>query len=89
MSPASTQGMSAVFFAIALYCVYRSFYGMRINSQTKPAEAASSEAAFLACGEKSRVEGRASQCAEDRSARNGIEGPGLKPLRSYWLYSWG
>jgi K(+)-stimulated pyrophosphate-energized sodium pump len=31
--------LSAVFFAVALYCVYRSFYGMRIQSQVKSAEA--------------------------------------------------
>jgi K(+)-stimulated pyrophosphate-energized sodium pump len=35
--PRSTSAvLSAAFFAIALYCVYRSFYGMRINSQVKP-----------------------------------------------------
>jgi K(+)-stimulated pyrophosphate-energized sodium pump len=35
--PRSTSAvLSAAFFAIALYCVYRSFYGMRINSQEKP-----------------------------------------------------
>jgi K(+)-stimulated pyrophosphate-energized sodium pump len=33
--------LSAVFFAVALYCVYRSFYGMRIQSQVKSAEAGS------------------------------------------------
>jgi K(+)-stimulated pyrophosphate-energized sodium pump len=36
--------LSAVFFVIALYCVYRSFYGMRINSQVKPAEAGTGQA---------------------------------------------
>jgi K(+)-stimulated pyrophosphate-energized sodium pump len=41
----STSGvLAAVFFAIALYCVYRSFYGMRINSQIKATEAGSGEA---------------------------------------------
>ena len=30
-----TAGLSAAFFAIALYCVYRSFYGMRINTAIK------------------------------------------------------
>ena len=29
---ATTAVLSAVFFAVMLYCVYRSFYGMRINS---------------------------------------------------------
>jgi K(+)-stimulated pyrophosphate-energized sodium pump len=31
----TTAVLSAIFFAIALYCVYRSFYGMRINTTIK------------------------------------------------------
>ncbi len=43
--PRSTSAvLSAAFFAIALYCVYRSFYGMRIHSQVKDDDARPSEA---------------------------------------------
>jgi K(+)-stimulated pyrophosphate-energized sodium pump len=36
MNRSTSAVLSAAFFAIAIYCVYRSFYGMRINSQSTP-----------------------------------------------------
>jgi K(+)-stimulated pyrophosphate-energized sodium pump len=36
MARTTSAVLSAIFFAIMIYCVYRSFYGMRINSQVKP-----------------------------------------------------
>jgi K(+)-stimulated pyrophosphate-energized sodium pump len=44
MNRGTSAVLSAAFFAIAIYCVYRSFYGMRINSEGK-AEASSGGAA--------------------------------------------
>jgi K(+)-stimulated pyrophosphate-energized sodium pump len=44
MGRSTSAVLSAAFFAIAIYCVYRSFYGMRINSQVNP-EAPPSDAA--------------------------------------------
>ncbi len=37
--------LAAAFFVVAVYCVYRSFYGMRINAQGKPEVREAEEAA--------------------------------------------
>jgi K(+)-stimulated pyrophosphate-energized sodium pump len=44
MNRGTSAVLSAAFFAIAIYCVYRSFYGMRIESEAK-VEAPPSDAA--------------------------------------------